>query len=712
MNIELPVTVMGIFSKLFQRKPPDVPELLARRATEHLTDLLRHEDRSIRLQAVAALHQLKAASSVEPLRNLLVGTDSEIREAAAAVLIAIGPAAVAALAAIVSAKYGAYEPKVAAARALGQIGDPGAVAPLLVAMNDMTANVRSAAADALVQLGAPAVPGLLALLQDASNTKRDEVPAPLAKIGDPRAIEVLLRALMESPESEWRVRHAAIASLVAFPEVPNAPFFRLLLDPSHSIRNDAAQRLAQADPGWKSDPAMEGAVATALQLARDADKENRCIALELLGRLEHRQFAGVIVQALADPEVHVREQACVILGSWKEPGAIEPLLGRLMDDNGWVCQAAGKALAAIDPAWRTSDSGSRARDGLVRNLRDPDTKARVAALRGLAEFRDPTTVEAVAGRLTDADCYVRDQAVHTLKAIGGTNAVRHIIMALRDSDLLIRSTAARCLGELAVPEAVAPLQQALQAATSSLIAEKITEALAKLREAGFPTDAAATSETTFVPIRSEAGVTILKFPRGFEPQWERHWRLVAELKRSGLLPDLAAHRATPRNDLPALIILTGPPGAIGALGKVYFSKVAEEYVRRECGGDWQAINAASSLSNVTDPGTTADIQAVNEFIRKIGPDNYNVVALVDHPHPGERRPERQEYQPGIGPAAGAHAASVNPICPQCRTIYNRREVIRQLKQASPFLFDAAIWTTKFRCVKCAAVLIISGSAPE
>ena len=50
---------------------------------------------------------------------------------------------------------------------------------------------------------------------------------------------------------------------------------------------------------------------------------------------------------------------------------------------------------------------------------------------------------------------------------------------------------------------------------------------------------------------------------------------------------------------------------------------------------------------------------------------------------------------------------LNPICPRCRTIYNRSEVIRQLKQQSPEMFDFARWTTKFRCQECGAEIAIS-----
>jgi hypothetical protein len=54
----------------------------------------------------------------------------------------------------------------------------------------------------------------------------------------------------------------------------------------------------------------------------------------------------------------------------------------------------------------------------------------------------------------------------------------------------------------------------------------------------------------------------------------------------------------------------------------------------------------------------------------------------------------------------------NPVCPNCRNIYNRVAVIRELKKQSPWLFDAAVWTTKFKCVECGTVIVISGTRGE
>jgi len=54
----------------------------------------------------------------------------------------------------------------------------------------------------------------------------------------------------------------------------------------------------------------------------------------------------------------------------------------------------------------------------------------------------------------------------------------------------------------------------------------------------------------------------------------------------------------------------------------------------------------------------------------------------------------------------------NPVCPKCGTEYNRPEVIRLIKQQSPFLFRFPTWTTKFKCVKCREVIVISGVQGE
>jgi hypothetical protein len=45
-------------------------------------------------------------------------------------------------------------------------------------------------------------------------------------------------------------------------------------------------------------------------------------------------------------------------------------------------------------------------------------------------------------------------------------------------------------------------------------------------------------------------------------------------------------------------------------------------------------------------------------------------------------------------------------------VYNRPAVIRELRKLDPMIFEFAMWTTKFKCVRCGAILMISGQRGE
>jgi hypothetical protein len=128
-----------------------------------------------------------------------------------------GPRAVAALTACLKAETdaGHWEANAAAARALGEIGDPQTVQPLVIALSDNVAAIHTAAREALTKIdpnwarsevARQAVPELIAKL------KTDEYHWPewktsakvLGEIGDPRAVEQLIAMLENS--GKWPVR--------------------------------------------------------------------------------------------------------------------------------------------------------------------------------------------------------------------------------------------------------------------------------------------------------------------------------------------------------------------------------------------------------------------------------------------------------------------------------------------------------------------------
>jgi ribosomal protein S27AE len=54
------------------------------------------------------------------------------------------------------------------------------------------------------------------------------------------------------------------------------------------------------------------------------------------------------------------------------------------------------------------------------------------------------------------------------------------------------------------------------------------------------------------------------------------------------------------------------------------------------------------------------------------------------------------------------SSNSNPVCSKCGTVYNKAEVIRQMKEASPN-FDMLRTVnpiTKFKCIKCGEAVVI------
>jgi HEAT repeat protein len=85
-----------------------------------------------------------------------------------------------------------------AAAALGEVGDPRAVEPLIACLRDPSEAVCDVAGWALGEIGdARAVEPLIAALRDSDGELRGNVAGALGRIGDPRAVEPLIAALAD-----------------------------------------------------------------------------------------------------------------------------------------------------------------------------------------------------------------------------------------------------------------------------------------------------------------------------------------------------------------------------------------------------------------------------------------------------------------------------------------------------------------------------------
>lgn len=90
-----------------------------------------------------------------------------------------------------------------AARALGEIKDPKAAIPLCKALrhNDMV--YRDKVRNALVSIGGNAVDPLIEALKDKNDLVRKGAVVALGEIGDPKAIEPLVNILAEESVKKY-----------------------------------------------------------------------------------------------------------------------------------------------------------------------------------------------------------------------------------------------------------------------------------------------------------------------------------------------------------------------------------------------------------------------------------------------------------------------------------------------------------------------------
>jgi len=219
------------------------------------------------------------------------------------------------------------------ARALGKIGDPRAVEPLIVALGDEDSNVGIDAANALGEIGVSAVAHLIVALGNGDRRVRSGAANALGEIGDPRAVEPLIAAMED--EDLW-VRQRAVVSL-----------------------------------GSISDEKAVKPLTIALQ---DEDSNLRGWAAESLGKIGDPRAVEPLIAAMEDGDSWVRQYTARALGKIGDPRAVEPLIVTLQYDaaHDWVAaEALGeigdpRAVSAIEKAISNSGYavGDRAKEAL------------------------------------------------------------------------------------------------------------------------------------------------------------------------------------------------------------------------------------------------------------------------------------------------------------------------------------------------------------
>lgn len=145
-------------------------------------------------------------------------------------------------------------------------------------------------------------------------------------------------------------------------------------------------------------------------LHEHTDPQVRQYAAYLLGNAKNPRAIQPLIEALADFDKSVREQATLALSTIGK-AAVEPLAEAMKEPKWETRYRAAEALGKI--------ADEKAVKPLIQGLKDNRDHVRYMAAKGLHDLRDSGAVEPLIILLKDENVYVRLMAVHALGAIGG-----------------------------------------------------------------------------------------------------------------------------------------------------------------------------------------------------------------------------------------------------------------------------------------------------
>ena len=235
-----------------------------------LVRLLNHSDPDIQYHAVEALGEIGDAGAVEPLITVLKHDEmSGVRWKTAESLVKIGAPSVEPLISALEHPDGDVRWK--AAIALGEIGDQRAIEPLIRQLSDTDRFVKSRVAHALGMIGAPAVHPLIRTLREGDGNLRWGAAIALGRIKDPQAVEPLIQALADKYEN---VRAEAAASLASIGKPAITPLIRFLKYSVGGMRIEVMNALGELHANDAIEPLVQ-------MLEKADEQERRAIAATL-----------------------------------------------------------------------------------------------------------------------------------------------------------------------------------------------------------------------------------------------------------------------------------------------------------------------------------------------------------------------------------------------------------------------------------------------
>jgi len=291
---------------------------------------------------------------------------------------------------------------------------------------------RDGAVEALVALGAPALPALRQSLAHPDPEVRIAAVEVLARLGRPAVVDLLLVALQDQDEE---VRLESVEALGALADRRAvAPLrARYPAEDDSAVRYEILTTLGRiGDPGT-----VEFLVAE----TGDADRYVRMWAMDALCVMRAPPASERVVALVRDPDLYVRRQVLTSCGTALDSAAGREELIRIAltaEDFEEAVLARRNLQRVLQGAWMIEELRQQ-----IRTVGRPALAGEQPLLAALllADVNDAAGVPQLLAGLDSPNHFVRHHAAYEVGRLGGPEVVPGLVKALADPQPLVAATA-------------------------------------------------------------------------------------------------------------------------------------------------------------------------------------------------------------------------------------------------------------------------------
>jgi HEAT repeat protein len=304
------------------------------------------------------------------------------------------------------------------------------------------------AADRLAEIGEPAIPYLVTLLQDSDNEVRGFASGAFRKMRESAKLAAVPQLVPLLTNTDATIRHSVLSTFGGMGKPAHSAKSNVLL-----LLNDPEQLV------WMQ----------AIVTLKDIEAP---ITSQMIERL---------TLLLKDWDVGVRNRATWALGEIGEPAkSAIPALTRLINNKDAGIDMRFTAVSALG---KMGESAKVAIPDLTPLLKDPDQNIRRSVIEALGKIGEPAKSVVIAA-LKHPDLEVRFLAAHALGEMGPSaqSSIPDLVRLLKDPEEWARLHAVIALGKMGKPAKIAipHLTTLLKEDPSETVRSEIAEALRKL----------------------------------------------------------------------------------------------------------------------------------------------------------------------------------------------------------------------------------------